>query len=151
MEVVTECCCDWLEIRDGKTNSSRMLGRYQGTFVYPSDCGDIKCAVSLCKSPLPQTTDSTGRFVLVKFHSDSSGSFRGFKLKLRALNERAVIPTEPSYYSEPTRPWYYNEDTTAHSDKQAHGAKSTTAVRGGIQQITGIKVKTRFSVQFVFS
>ncbi|XP_070575221.1 scavenger receptor cysteine-rich domain-containing protein DMBT1-like [Ptychodera flava] len=55
----TERCCDRVEIFDGNTASSTSLGQYSGT------------------SFVPQIT-SSGRSLVVHFHSDTSVSERGF-------------------------------------------------------------------------
>ena len=58
------CEYDYVEIRDGGTDQSALIGRY-------------------CNSLAPSSQQSTGNVMYVRFRSDRSVTRRGFKLKYR--------------------------------------------------------------------
>ena len=56
---------DWLEVRDGGSESSKLIGS------------------KMCGSTLPQTIESSGNELFVKFHSDYSVVKTGYKIRAK--------------------------------------------------------------------
>ena len=60
---------DWLEIRDGKDESSPIIGE------------------KLCGDDLPDQIISTKNELFLKFHSDNTNENVGFKIKVQVYDE----------------------------------------------------------------
>ena len=63
VEHSSSCYYDWVEIRDGSSSSSNLLGS------------------KLCGNMLPQPVVSTGNFLTIVFHTDYSVTLSGFMIK----------------------------------------------------------------------
>ena len=62
LETSQDCIYDYLEIYDGESDTANKLDK-------------------LCGSETPDTMESSGPQLFLRFHSDSSGEFKGFKLR----------------------------------------------------------------------
>lgn len=62
LETSQNCIFDYLEIYDGESDTANRLGK-------------------LCGSETPDTIESSGPQLFLRFHSDSSGELKGFKLR----------------------------------------------------------------------
>ena len=62
LETSQDCSYDYLEIYDGESDTANRLGK-------------------LCGGEIPDTVESSGPQLFLRFHSDSSVAFKGFKLR----------------------------------------------------------------------
>ena len=62
-ELDYSCRKDYLEVRDGATSNSTLIG------------------TKLCGSKIPGVIESTGNTMTLKFHTDGTLSRRGFKIR----------------------------------------------------------------------
>ena len=56
------CEYDWLEVHDGNSSESELIG------------------FKLCGNDIPRPLESSGNSLTLLFHSDSSGTFQGFRI-----------------------------------------------------------------------
>ena len=64
MQDCSNCGCDYIELRDGDRSTSSIIGRY-------------------CSSTMPSKIISTGNQLYVKFVTDGSNQYSGFKATFR--------------------------------------------------------------------
>ena len=64
MQDCSDCGCDYIELRDGDRSTSSIIGRY-------------------CSSTMPSKIISTGNQLYVKFVTDGSNQYSGFKATFR--------------------------------------------------------------------
>ena len=83
------CLYDFLAIRDGD-ESGKEVGTYCGT-------------------PLPNPVTTSKNAVFLKFVSDSSTIYPGFKLRWRAVKDTIGVTIGPTVRSKTTQE-YYSED-----------------------------------------
>ena len=96
------CSCDFLEIRDGKSSSDRLLA-------------------TLCGDKLPGDLYSSGRHLWVRFSSDDSVSDSGFvasfssaKIIEGGLNGNTQGNLKPNFVIETTILPFYSDSETNH-------------------------------------
>ena len=63
-ESESKCGYDWLEVRDGRTSGSPLIGS------------------KLCGNELPKRITSKGNYLFVRFHSDGSTTKAGFRIQM---------------------------------------------------------------------
>ena len=64
LEFQSMCKYDWLEVRDGNSSDSTLIGH------------------QLCGNEIPESITSTGNTLFIRFSSDGSGIKTGFKINV---------------------------------------------------------------------
>ena len=68
LEFQSMCKYDWLEVRDGNSSDSTMIGH------------------QLCGDKVPESITSTGNTLFIRFSSDGSGIKTGFEINVTISN-----------------------------------------------------------------
>ncbi|CDW53687.1 cubilin [Trichuris trichiura] len=95
------CWSDYLEVRDGATQTSRLLGKY-------------------CGGKPPGTVKSSSNFIWIRFVSESSRDHKGFKATYRTARCGGIITTDRGFVTSPNYPQRYKAFENCEWTIQAH-------------------------------
>lgn len=124
IESHSSCNYDYVEVRDGDNSAAPLLGKF-------------------CGSETPRRISSSGRYMWIKFHSDSSVSYEGFMATYSS--QPMHMPTTEAQ-EDPTEAEEYPEDITSEAavviyptDRYHHyTAAAATATTTAVVVITAI-------------